>query len=121
MDTAPTNDPAAYFATTYEAVHRNVAQALQGKPDVIDQALTCLFAGGHLLIEDVPGVGKTTLAKALAASIDASCHRIQFTPDLLPSDVTGTTVYDQRTGAFDFRPGSARSSCGSGSTRANRW
>ncbi|TMR08956.1 MoxR family ATPase [Nonomuraea turkmeniaca] len=68
-------------------------------------ALTCLFAGGHLLVEDVPGVGKTTLAKAIAASIEASWHRIQFTPDLLPTDITGTTVYDQKTGTFDFRQG----------------
>jgi MoxR-like ATPase len=68
-------------------------------------ALVVLLAEGHLLIEDVPGVGKTTLAKALAASIDASVRRIQFTPDLLPSDVTGVAVYDQESRAFEFKPG----------------
>jgi MoxR-like ATPase len=98
-------DPADYFAATYRAVLGNVERALCGKPQVGRLALTCLFAGGHLLIEDVPGVGKTTLAKAIASSLDASWHRVQFTPDLLPSDITGTTVYDQRSGEFDFRPG----------------
>jgi MoxR-like ATPase len=99
------DDPTAYFAATYGAVLGNVERALCGKPHVARLALTCLFAGGHLLIEDVPGVGKTTLAKAVAHSLDASWHRVQFTPDLLPSDITGTTVYDQRSGEFDFRPG----------------
>jgi MoxR-like ATPase len=98
-------EPAGYFAATYRAVLGNVERALCGKPQVARLALTCLFAGGHLLIEDVPGVGKTTLAKAIANSLDASWHRVQFTPDLLPSDITGTTVYDQRSGEFDFRPG----------------
>ncbi|MBB5867372.1 MoxR-like ATPase [Allocatelliglobosispora scoriae] len=98
-------DPAAYFAGVHAKLQANIARVLTGKADVIDSALTCLFAGGHLLLQDVPGVGKTTLAKALAASIDASCHRIQFTPDLLPSDITGTTVYDQRHATFEFRPG----------------
>ncbi len=98
-------DPATYFAATHEAIRTNVQRALQGKDQVVRLALTCLFAGGHLLVEDVPGVGKTTLAKALATSVDASWHRIQFTPDLLPSDITGTSVYDQRTGGFHFRPG----------------
>jgi MoxR-like ATPase len=98
-------EPADYFAATYRAVLGNVERALCGKPQVARLALTCLFAGGHLLIEDVPGVGKTTLAKAIANSLDASWHRVQFTPDLLPSDITGTTVYDQRSGEFDFRPG----------------
>lgn len=98
-------DPAAYFSARYEAVRANVARALTGKPEVVRLALTCFFAGGHLLVEDVPGVGKTTLAKALAASVDASWHRIQFTPDLLPSDITGTSVLDQASGTFTFRPG----------------
>jgi len=98
-------DPAAYFGTTYRAIQGNVERALCGKPRIVRLALTCLFAGGHLLIEDVPGVGKTTLAKAVANSLDASWNRIQFTPDLLPSDITGTTVYDQRGNTFDFRPG----------------
>jgi MoxR-like ATPase len=102
---SPAADPAAYFAATYRAVLGNVERALCGKPEVARLALTCLFAGGHLLIEDVPGVGKTTLAKAMANSLDVSWHRVQFTPDLLPSDITGTTVYDQRSGEFDFRKG----------------
>ncbi|GAA1553972.1 MoxR family ATPase [Dactylosporangium maewongense] len=99
------SDPAGYFAEQYTAVHGNVSGALTGKPDAIRLALTCFFAGGHLLVEDVPGVGKTTLAKSIAASIDADWHRIQFTPDLLPSDITGSTVYDQHSGEFSFRPG----------------
>ncbi len=78
---------------------------VRGKTEAVSLALTCLFAGGHLLIEDVPGLGKTSLARCVAASLDASCHRIQFTPDLLPSDVTGVTVYRQGTGEFAFHPG----------------
>ncbi|SCL37060.1 MoxR-like ATPase [Micromonospora pallida] len=106
-NSAAGHDPATYFAARYEAVRANVSRALSGKPEAVRLALTCFFAGGHLLVEDVPGVGKTTLAKAIAASLDASWHRIQFTPDLLPSDITGTNVYDQRTGTFEFRPGPA--------------
>ncbi|RBY77145.1 ATPase [Geodermatophilus sp. TF02-6] len=83
----------------------NVARVVHGKPDVVRLALVVLLAEGHLLVEDVPGVGKTTLAKALAASIDATVRRIQFTPDLLPSDVTGVAVYDQESRAFEFKPG----------------
>ncbi len=83
----------------------NVARVVQGKDDVVRLALVVLLAEGHLLIEDVPGVGKTTLAKALAASIDATVRRIQFTPDLLPSDVTGVAIYDQETREFEFKPG----------------
>jgi len=94
-------DAAAYFAEVFTKVQANIEQVISGKREAVRTALTCLFAGGHLLIEDVPGVGKTTLAKAMAASIDASCHRIQFTPDLLPFDITGTTVYDQRDSSFD--------------------
>ncbi|MGC5010095.1 AAA family ATPase [Streptosporangium sp. DT93] len=100
-------DAAAYFAAGYSTILKNVERALSGKRQVVRYALTCLFAGGHLLVEDVPGVGKTTLAKALAASVDATWNRVQFTPDLLPSDITGTTVYDQKSGRFEFRPGPA--------------
>jgi MoxR-like ATPase len=91
------------------AIGARIAEAMgrvvQGKPDVVRLALVVLLAEGHLLIEDVPGVGKTTLAKALARSIDGTVRRIQFTPDLLPSDVTGVAVYDQETRAFEFKPG----------------
>ena len=93
------------LAETFEAVVANVARVVQGKDDAIRLAVCCMLAEGHLLIEDVPGVGKTTLAKALGSSVGCSWHRIQFTPDLLPSDVTGVTVYSRSTGAFEFRPG----------------
>jgi MoxR-like ATPase len=93
------------FAATFEAVIDNVAQVLQGKEEPARLALVCLAADGHLLLEDVPGVGKTSLAKALARSFDLDWRRIQFTPDLLPSDVTGASVYDRDSGTFSFRPG----------------
>jgi MoxR-like ATPase len=93
------------FADTFEAIVENCQEVIQGKADAIRLALMCLVAEGHLLIEDVPGVGKTSLAKALAGSLDCEWNRIQFTPDLLPSDVTGVTVYNRATGSFDFRPG----------------
>ena len=86
-------------------VRANVERVIEGKPDVVSSALVVLLAEGHLLIEDVPGVGKTMLAKALARSIDSSVRRIQFTPDLLPSDVTGVSVFNQNTREFEFRPG----------------
>lgn len=95
-------DDVAEVAAQIEA---NVARVVVGKPDVVRLALVALLAEGHLLIEDVPGVGKTLLAKALARSIDCSVSRIQFTPDLLPSDVTGVTVYSPDTGEFEFKPG----------------
>jgi MoxR-like ATPase len=95
----------ASVRSTIARIGTNVRSVLEGKPDVVDLALTTLLAEGHLLIEDVPGVGKTMLAKALARSIDCSVARVQFTPDLLPSDVTGVTVYSPDTGQFEFRPG----------------
>jgi MoxR-like ATPase len=95
----------ASFAERFEAVASNVERVIQGKDDVVRLALICLVAEGHLLIEDVPGVGKTSLAKAMAASFDCQWHRIQFTPDLLPSDVTGVNVYNRANGRFEFRPG----------------
>lgn len=82
-----------------------VEGALEGKPEVVELALVALLARGHLLIEDVPGVGKTTLARALAKAVGGDLHRVQFTSDLLPSDVLGVSVYDQRTGAFVLRQG----------------
>jgi MoxR-like ATPase len=93
------------FADRFETIVANIEQAIQGKPEPIRLAVVCLLAEGHLLIEDVPGVGKTSMAKALAASLELSCHRIQFTPDLLPSDVTGVTVFNRANSTFDFRPG----------------
>lgn len=86
-------------------VRSNVERVIEGKPDVVNATLVVLLAEGHLLIEDVPGVGKTQLSKALARSIDCSVRRIQFTPDLLPSDVTGVSVFNQNTREFEFRPG----------------
>ena len=82
-----------------------MTSVIEGKPDVVRTTVTVLFAGGHLLIEDVPGVGKTMLAKTLARSIDATVRRIQFTPDLLPSDVTGVSIFNQDARRFEFRPG----------------
>jgi MoxR-like ATPase len=82
-----------------------VESVIEGKPEVVRTALTVLLAEGHLLIEDVPGVGKTMLAKALARAVDCSVRRIQFTPDLLPSDVTGVSIYNQDQRDFEFKPG----------------
>ncbi len=86
-------------------VRTNVQQIIVGKDDVINLALVALLCQGHILIEDVPGIGKTTLAKALAQSLGCLFKRIQFTPDLTPSDVTGVNFYNQKTGEFEFRPG----------------
>lgn len=88
-----------------DRVLANVERVIEGKPDVARTALVVLLAEGHLLIEDVPGVGKTMLSKALARSIDLTVRRIQFTPDLLPSDITGVSIYNQETHNFEFRPG----------------
>jgi len=88
-----------------EAVLRNVERVIVGKRDEVELALIALACQGHLLIEDVPGVGKTVLAKSLARSIGCNFKRIQFTPDLLPSDVTGVSIYNQKTGEFEFRAG----------------
>ena len=93
------------FADLFDAITSNIAQVLHGKQDTIELAVMCLLAEGHLLIEDVPGVGKTSLAKALAASIDCSWKRIQFTPDLLPTDLVGVSIYKRSTEQFVFEPG----------------
>ena len=86
-------------------VAANIATVILGKEEVIESCIVALLAGGHVVIEDFPGVGKTLLAKALARSVGGRFSRIQFTPDLLPSDVTGVAVFDQKTGGFEFRPG----------------
>ena len=92
-------------AEAVATLHGSVERAILGKPGVVRLAIACLLAEGHLLIEDVPGVGKTSLARALAASMGLSWRRIQFTPDLLPSDVTGVTIYNQGANRFDFHAG----------------
>jgi MoxR-like ATPase len=95
----------AAFSASFHDVVANVEKVIRGKREAVEFAAICLFAEGHLLIEDVPGLGKTSLARSLAASVNAGCHRIQFTPDLLPADITGTVVYNQRAHEFGFRPG----------------
>jgi MoxR-like ATPase len=97
--------PTPDFAAATSAIVHNIERVIEGKHATVRLALAVLLAEGHLLIEDVPGVGKTKLAKALARSIDCSVRRIQFTPDLLPSDVTGVNVYNQETRDFEFKPG----------------
>src|SRR2546429_2739949 len=93
------------FASSFASIADNIQHVIQGKEHEVKLALVCLVAEGHLLIEDVPGVGKTMLAKSMARSIDCSFRRIQFTPDLLPTDVTGVNVYNQERGDFEFKPG----------------
>ena len=93
------------IAAEAESVIAEIATLVEGKDEVARIAVLVLLAGGHLLIEDIPGVGKTMLAKSLAAALGAERHRIQFTPDLLPGDVTGASVFNQATGQFEFRPG----------------
>ncbi len=95
----------ATFSDYYDSIVGNVERVIQGKRDVIELMLLCLVSDGHLLLEDVPGVGKTNLAKSLATSIECSFGRVQFTPDLLPSDVVGLTVWNRGDNTFDFRPG----------------
>lgn len=101
-------EPAATAAGTsarIAAIQAAVETVIRGKSDTVRLALVGLFAGGHLLIEDVPGIGKTTLASALARSLDLSIQRVQFTSDLLPSDVIGLSIFNPRTGDFEWRPG----------------
>jgi len=96
---------AAEFRRIGDAVVANIERVIDGKRAAVELAVTVLLAEGHLLIEDVPGVGKTMLARALARSVDSSVSRIQFTPDLLPSDITGVSVFNQATREFEFKPG----------------
>src|SRR6478735_2066381 len=93
------------FARVTDGILASVGKVIDGKPDAVRSALVCLLAEGHLLIEDVPGVGKTMLARALATSVDATVRRIQFTPDLLPGDVTGVSVFNPVEREFEFKPG----------------
>ncbi|MDR2929538.1 MAG: MoxR family ATPase [Propionibacteriaceae bacterium] len=100
-----TADQAHWFEENFQRMVDNVALAIRGKNSVIELALVTLLSGGHLLLEDNPGTGKTVLAKAVANTVQGTHSRIQFTPDLLPSDLTGVSVYDQRTQSFEFHPG----------------
>ena len=95
----------AHFDEQFKLILQNMELAVKGKPEVIGHLILAVVSGGHVLIEDVPGVGKTSLGKALARSIDVSFGRIQFTPDLLPVDITGTSVFNRAAGSFEFRPG----------------
>lgn len=91
--------------TTYKKIKENVSKVIVGKDEVVDLMIISLFASGHILLEDVPGTGKTMLVKTLARSIDCSCKRIQFTPDLLPSDITGINYFNMKSGEFEFVAG----------------
>lgn len=93
------------ISTAAESIRTNVGRVIVGKDEIVNLAFVALLCEGHLLLEDVPGIGKTTLAKALAKSLDCQFRRIQFTPDLLPSDLTGLAIYNQKTQDFEFRPG----------------
>ncbi len=100
-----TPEQATWFNDVFARVASGIEQVLVGKSHVIRLALTAMLSEGHLLLEDVPGTGKTSLARAMAQSVQGTSNRVQFTPDLLPGDITGVTIYDQRTGDFDFHPG----------------
>ena len=105
MTLAPSGTQLQVVTDTVGQMRAAIEQVIEGKPLTVRLALTVLLAEGHLLIEDVPGVGKTMLAKALARTIDCSMSRIQFTPDLLPGDVTGVSIFNQQSHQFEFRPG----------------
>ena len=104
MNTA-TAEQIEHFAARFDAIASNVETVIQGKREAVELVLMCLLAEGHVLIEDVPGVGKTLMAKSLARSIDCTFTRIQFTPDLLPSDVTGVSIWDRQASEFVFKEG----------------
>ncbi len=100
-----TQEQATWFAQTFAQLADNVERAVLGKRPVVELVLTAMISEGHVLLEDVPGTGKTSLARALAQSVQGTHTRIQFTPDLLPGDITGITVYDQKAGQFEFHAG----------------
>ena len=100
-----TQEQVTWFTDTFQRLSDNIGRAVLGKPDAVRLTLTALLAEGHILLEDAPGTGKTQLAKALAATVQGTNSRIQFTPDLLPSDVTGVTIYDQKEHRFEFHKG----------------
>jgi MoxR-like ATPase len=105
MDASPRQADTEVAARSIERVVQNVARVVHANEETLHLVTLCLVSEGHLIIEDFPGVGKTMLAKALARSIDVQFSRMQFTPDLLPSDITGVNVFDQRSNEFEFRPG----------------
>ena len=103
--TATETVPTRTFASLFDAITGNIARIVQGKKEAIDLAVSCLLAEGHLLIEDVPGVGKTSLAKAMALSVHCTWKRVQFTPDLLPADLVGVSIFQRSTESFVFQRG----------------
>lgn len=98
-------EQARWFSENFANIVGNIERVIMGKSEAIRLAITCMLAEGHLLLEDYPGTGKTSLARAIAQSVQGTHSRIQFTPDLLPSDVTGVTIYDQKSGEFEFHQG----------------
>ena len=93
------------FKKSFDKIVENIETVLKGKNEVVRLALVAILCEGHILFEDVPGTGKTVLARAIAQSMDASTQRVQCTPDMLPGDITGSSILDQRKGTFDFHPG----------------
>jgi MoxR-like ATPase len=102
---AMTPDQARWFSDTFASIVRNIERVILGKTEAIRLSVTCMLAEGHLLLEDFPGTGKTTLARSIAQTVQGNHSRIQFTPDLLPSDVTGVTIFDQKSSTFEFHQG----------------